>query len=351
MTSIVEMDLELRDLAAGEVLSAAAAARRAADREEARILALVVHWVDLHPVTQEHPALTFTARHGVAGVTFGETVACLDGAGTLGISEFAVESLAPALGLAYGAALALVSEAVELCFRLPRLWALVQDGRLQGWKARRVAAETMALSVEAAGFVDRHLAVTAGKNTTPSPGKLNELVHEAMLRCDPDQAAGIEQAALDARGVWFDHRRPSTPLASRPGPVAGSRGWAPPPWGCCGTGSAGSRRSRSARSSTQPGPTPSISMIHRTGCGRPSSSETTTTCSPAAASMLAAATSTTPRPTSHPTKAAHRARPDQPTSPPSADGTTDSRPSPRGDTNASPTATTPGPTRADTPTG
>ena len=27
-----------------------------------------------------------------------------------------------------------------------------------------------------------------------------------MLRCDPDRAAGIEQAALDARGVWFDHR-------------------------------------------------------------------------------------------------------------------------------------------------
>ena len=27
-----------------------------------------------------------------------------------------------------------------------------------------------------------------------------------MLRCDPDQAAGVEQAALDARGVWFDHR-------------------------------------------------------------------------------------------------------------------------------------------------
>ncbi|MEO5710042.1 MAG: HNH endonuclease signature motif containing protein [Nocardioidaceae bacterium] len=37
-------------------------------------------------------------------------------------------------------------------------------------------------------------------------GQLNELVHEAMLRCGPDQAAGIEQAALDARGVWFDHR-------------------------------------------------------------------------------------------------------------------------------------------------
>ncbi len=77
---------------------------------------------------------------------------------------------------------------------------------MQAWKARRVAAETTTLSVEAVGFVDRHLAVTARRNTTASPGKLRELVHEAMLRCDPDRAAGIEQAALDARGVWFDHR-------------------------------------------------------------------------------------------------------------------------------------------------
>ena len=77
---------------------------------------------------------------------------------------------------------------------------------MQAWKARRVAAETTRLSVEAVGFVDRHLAVTARRNTTASPGKLRELVHEAMLRCDPDRAAGIEQAALDARGVWFDHR-------------------------------------------------------------------------------------------------------------------------------------------------
>ena len=138
----------------------------------------------------------------------GETVvdAALAGEGTPGIAEYAVETLAATLGLSYAAGLRLVSEAVELCYRLPRLWDLVQDGRLQAWKARRVAAETTTLSAEAVGFVDRHLAVTARRNSTASPGKLRELVHEAMLRCDPDRAAGIEQAALDARGVWFDHR-------------------------------------------------------------------------------------------------------------------------------------------------
>ncbi|MEO5711660.1 MAG: hypothetical protein ABIQ59_17770 [Nocardioidaceae bacterium] len=62
------------------------------------------------------------------------------------------------------------------------------------------------LSVDAVAFVDRHVAVIARRNRILPAGRLRELVHEAMLRCDPDQAAGVEQAALDARGVWFDHR-------------------------------------------------------------------------------------------------------------------------------------------------
>ncbi|MEO5708683.1 MAG: DUF222 domain-containing protein [Nocardioidaceae bacterium] len=126
------------------------------------------------------------------------------------MSEYAVESLAAALGLSYGAGLRLVSEAVELCHRLPRLWSLVHAGRLQAWKARAVAAEATRLSPAAVGFVDRHLAVIAGRNRTLTLPGLRDLVHEAMLRCDPDQAAGIEQAALDARGVWFDHRASTT---------------------------------------------------------------------------------------------------------------------------------------------
>ena len=59
------------------------------------------------------------------------------------------------------------------------------------------------LSREAVGFVDRHLAVTARSNRLPA---LNPVLHEARLRCDPDQAAAVEQNALDHRGVWLDHR-------------------------------------------------------------------------------------------------------------------------------------------------
>ncbi len=178
-----------------------------ADAEEARLLALAVHWVDLHPVTLEHPAAAFpTQRLGGLTAALGPGFfdrAPLAGAGTPAVAEYAVEELAAALNLSHGAGLALVSEAVELCYRLPRLWALVQDGRLQAWKARQVARATTQLSTDAVAFVDRHLAVTGRHNRIPV---LGPVVHEARLQCDPDQAAAVEQNALEHRGVWLDHR-------------------------------------------------------------------------------------------------------------------------------------------------
>ena len=198
---------EVRDLDASAVLDAVVAARRSADAAEARLLALAVHWVDLHPVTEGHPAVTFrTQRAGGLASALGPAFfdpAPLAGSGTPGVAEHAVEELAAALNLSHLAGLALVSEAVELRYRLPRLWALVQDGRLQAWKARQVARATTMLSRAAVGFVDRHLAVTGRHNRLPT---LNPVIHEARLQCDPDQAAAVEQHALDHRGVWLDHR-------------------------------------------------------------------------------------------------------------------------------------------------
>jgi hypothetical protein len=165
-----------------------------------------VHWVDLHPVTDEHPAAVFRAaghRGGPLSSAWPDGEVPLAGAGTPGVAEYAVEELAAALDLSHAAGLALVSEAIELCFRLPRLWALVHEGRLQAWKARQVARVTTGLSRESVAFVDRHLAVTARHNRVPA---LNPVLHEARLRCDPDQALAVEQAALDHRGVWLEHR-------------------------------------------------------------------------------------------------------------------------------------------------
>ena len=205
-TELPPATADLRDLGRADVLDAVVEARRAADREEARLLALAVHWVDLHPVEADTPATFRAAQPGGRATGLAPSmfdVASLAGEGTPGVSELAVTELAAALDLSYAAGLARVSEAVELCFRLPRLWALVQDGSLQAWKARRVAQATTTLSREAVDFVDRHLAVTARRNRIPA---INPVLHEARLQCDPDQAAAVEQAALDARGVFLDHR-------------------------------------------------------------------------------------------------------------------------------------------------
>lgn len=189
------------DLDRSAVLDVAVASRRAADREEARLLAAAAHWVDLHPVTDEDPAAVF--RAGARRGPLRELEVPLAGEGTPGVASYAVEELAAALDLSHAAGMSLVSEAVELCFRLPRLWALVQDGHLQAWKARQVAKATPSLSRESVAFVDRHLAVTARRNRVPV---LGPVIHEARLQCDPDQALAVEQSALDHRGVWLDHR-------------------------------------------------------------------------------------------------------------------------------------------------
>src|SRR5690242_21546133 len=108
---------ELRDLDRGECLDGLLAQRRIADEAEARLLAFAVHWVDLHPVEGEVPAMFAEAhpwqrRMGMDPSQF--DLPPLAGAGTPDVSEAAVTELAAALDLSYGAGLALVSEAVEL---------------------------------------------------------------------------------------------------------------------------------------------------------------------------------------------------------------------------------------------
>src|SRR3954454_6468193 len=216
MTSTATTALELRDLGPGDALAYVAGCRRDADLEEAHLLAGVVHWVDLHPVTEQCPAATpRSATRFLSDGDDGLVEPPLGGPGTPGVAEFAVEELAAALGISYPTGLQLAVEAVELCYRLPRLWALVQAGALQAWKARQVARATTSLSPAAVAFVDRQVAVTGRHNRIPALGAV--VVHEARLQCDPDQAAAVEQAALDARGVWLDHRESTatTQLSAR----------------------------------------------------------------------------------------------------------------------------------------
>jgi hypothetical protein len=130
-----DVDLDVRT-----TLLEAAAERRQADRSEARLLALAVQIVHL-------------------------------------VAERAVEELAAALDVSYGSGCNLVADALELRYRLPRMWRLVQSGRLQAWKARKVAQQTTHLGAEAVAFVDAQAALAGAKNRMVP--NLAGLVHAA----------------------------------------------------------------------------------------------------------------------------------------------------------------------------
>ena len=88
----------------------------------------------------------------------GETGIPVAGPGAPLIAEFSVTEFAAAIGLPTEAGKAYLGEAVELRYRLPRVWSRVVKGDLPAWRARRVARATIALSVEAAAYVDLHVA-------------------------------------------------------------------------------------------------------------------------------------------------------------------------------------------------
>ena len=52
----------------------------------------------------------------------------------------------------------LLSDALDLYYRLPRLWALMDALEVAPWRARRIAAATHGLSPEAAAYVEAKLA-------------------------------------------------------------------------------------------------------------------------------------------------------------------------------------------------
>ncbi|HEX5562487.1 MAG TPA: hypothetical protein VFX52_12670 [Nocardioidaceae bacterium] len=182
MSSSPGVALEVSDLSAADVLDALADQCRGVDRAEADKLALVVAYVDLHPVTPTHPAACWDLDEGVGDPdTRVRAEVPLAGVGTPAIADYALEALGPVLAMGYRATRAYVAAAVELAFRLSRLWGLVQAGRLQAWRALRVAEATPTLTRDAVGFVDRHVAVIARGNRLPGPGQLRALVHEALL--------------------------------------------------------------------------------------------------------------------------------------------------------------------------
>ena len=94
-----------------------------------------------------------------------------------------------------------LTDCVELAYRLPRLWAAVQQGLVAGWRARWIAETTLALSMDAAAYVDEQVFWCASRVT---PSQLGRLVEEARVRHMPEEVEKTLAASADKRHVTFD---------------------------------------------------------------------------------------------------------------------------------------------------
>ncbi|MFC6319973.1 DUF222 domain-containing protein, partial [Nocardioides sp. GCM10027113] len=171
------------------VLAAARESRREANAQESRLLQLAVEWAVQHPAESLVEAAGFELDGS-------ETAVPIAGEGTPLITEFCVAEWAASLGMSTEAGKAFLGEAVELRYRLPRLYRRVVAGDLPAWRARHIARHTIALNPAAAEFVDRHVAHVAHKI---GPTRLNDLVDEAIARHDRDLAQERFGRAADHR--------------------------------------------------------------------------------------------------------------------------------------------------------
>jgi hypothetical protein len=190
------------------VLTAVRRFRRDANAAEAGVLQMAIEWAQLHQVTEVEDAATWWAGRGQ------DTGIPIAGPGAPLVSEFAVAEFATALGLSAGSGRVLVAHALELAYRLPKIWARVRSGSLAPWRARRIAEETRShsLSVEAAAYVDQMVAPFAHKTGV---AQTQRTVEEAIAKFMPEFAAERRAQAADGRYFTIDHAQVSFAGISR----------------------------------------------------------------------------------------------------------------------------------------
>src|SRR3954470_2691251 len=192
--------MDTTTLTATEVIDGVRQARDDEHTAALRQVEFAVRWALIHPCRDEFPAGWEDDRGIFASDS---SRAPLAGAGAPLVDEFAPASFAAALGISLEAAKQYMADALELVYRLPRLWELVLDGQIPVWRARAISRETHDLSPEAVAFADRLISATPSKIGLVDAARL---VQEARLYFDPDRAVVDEEEELARRGVWIRHR-------------------------------------------------------------------------------------------------------------------------------------------------
>ena len=175
---------------AAVALAFARAQRSIADTADANLLKVAAAWAAMHSTDSIDEAAAIT------GGGFLEETIPIAGPGAPLVAEFSVAEFALAVGLSTDAGKLFLGEAVELRYRLPKVWARVVGGDLVAWKARRIARAAMVLSVEAVAYVDQHVAPVAHKIRVAG---LDRTIAAAIAHYMPEETERRRQAAADGR--------------------------------------------------------------------------------------------------------------------------------------------------------
>jgi hypothetical protein len=109
---------------------------------------------------------------------------------------------APTVVLILAAARVLIADALDLRYRLPRLWGRVLTGGVRGWQARKIAEQTRALSWEACADVDHAVSDLVGMMPWP---RFAKILSATILDADPTLAAERAERARTTQDVFsFD---------------------------------------------------------------------------------------------------------------------------------------------------
>jgi hypothetical protein len=159
---------------------------------ECRMLQLACAWADAHYLdsgSEEYQPLI-------------QRACAWGGAGTPEVSEYCAAELGALQGTGMAAARALIADALDLRYRLPRLWNRVLTGGVRAWQARKIAEQTRPLSWEACADVDHALSDLVGMMPWP---RFATILSATILQADPALAAERAEKARTTQDVFsFD---------------------------------------------------------------------------------------------------------------------------------------------------
>ncbi|MDO9377305.1 MAG: DUF222 domain-containing protein [Nocardioidaceae bacterium] len=179
-----------------DVLESRATVRRA-EAEQVRGIAA---WAAARTTSQRGPLRVLPGQE--RRVPFG-------GPGSPDVPEFLPAELGATLGLSAFAAQKLLSDALSLVHRLPDLLTLLEQGEVDAWKVRMVAAATRELPQTVTGIIDCQLAAPARRGAPPRIVRLTRstlqdvIDHHVRAHTDPTQTTDAHHEAQARRYIAF----------------------------------------------------------------------------------------------------------------------------------------------------